>query len=139
MYGILEKIWENRNQKGDTYWTLIISEQRYSVWDADLLKGVQEGDKVEFSFTQSGQYRKIVELHKASMYSPARNRWLDQQERKGKQIVRMSCLRTAAQLVESKRLDPTKKAALALRIAAGFEEHVLQAEARKLAGKKVGK
>ena len=139
MYGILENIWENRNQRGDTYWTLSISGQRYSVWDEDLLKGLQEGDKIEFSFIQSGQYRKIVELHKASLKSPAQNRWLDHQEEKGKQIVRMSCIRTAAQLVEAKRLDPTKTATLTLRIAKEFEKHILGEKVRDSPSKKVGK
>ena len=125
MQGILESVREKTSEKGYKYWTVIISGQSYSVWDEELLRSVRPGDRVEFSFTQSGQYRKIVEIRRGSHTGLRQNPWLNQQAEKGRQIARMNCLRTAAQLIESKRLDPTRKAELALRIAAQLEQYVL--------------
>jgi hypothetical protein len=124
MYGTLEKVWANKRSDGTPYWTLSISGRRYSVWDGNLVEGLQEGDGVEFSFTQSGAFRKVVAIHKSSGAGSAGNPWLQHQEEKGTQIVRMSCIRTAAQLVDGSRGEPLKKADLVLRVATLFEEHV---------------
>ena len=125
MRGIMERLWEKTSQKGDKYWTVIISGEPYSVWTEALLQNLRPGDTVEFSFTQSGQYRKITELRKVLNYNQNLSPWLVQQTEKGKRIARMSCLRTAAQVLDSKRLEPRKKADLIIQIARLLENYVL--------------
>ena len=123
MLGRVENIEESRSKEGSPYWIITISGRRYTVWDGDLIKGLQPGENIEFFFVNSGGFRKVVALHKASSQSNL-NPWLE----KGKQIARMSCLRTAAQIVEAKRLDPTKKATVILKIAGLLETYVLHGQ-----------
>ena len=123
MLGILEQVEEKRSQRGETYWALILSGRRYTVWSPELVQGLQRGDQVEFTYTQSGQYRKLLELRKASPQNL--NRWFQHHNERGQRIARMSCLKTAAQIIEGKRLNSTKKAELVLHVARIFEKHVL--------------
>ena len=123
MLGVLERVEEKRSQRGDGYWTLIISGRKYTVWERKLVTELQPGDAVEFSYTQSGQFRKILDLRKSSPHNL--NRWLDHQDERGRRIARMSCLRTAAQILDGKRLGNLKRAELVMQIARFFEEHIL--------------
>ena len=125
MQGVLERIWENRDRSGQKYWTLSISGQRYSVWDEVLLKDLRPGDLVEFAFTQSGQFRKIVQIQQATGPSASSSTWLQQQDQRGRRIARMSCLRSATEALEGLRLKPESRAKEVLRIARLFEEYVL--------------
>ena len=135
MLGVLENVEENRSQRGDKYWTLIISGRRYTAWDADLLNGIQPGDQVQFAFQQSGQYRKILELRKSSAQNLGR--WFHFQEDRSRRIARMSCLRTAAQVLEGKRPRNMKRAEAALHIARLFEEYIFNEQETRDQVKKV--
>ncbi len=137
MFGILESIEENRSQRGETYWSLTISGRRYTVWNEQLTKDLQPGNQLQFSFQQSGQYRKIVELQKISTQNRSLNPWLHQQDERTRRIARMSCLKTAAQIVEGTRLSNMKRAELVLQIARLFEKHILDDQVKSSLDEKV--
>ena len=64
MRGTIDRLWNNDREDGSKYWVLSIDGQRYSTHDADLVRDVQPGDNVEFSFTTSGRFRNLVSLKK---------------------------------------------------------------------------
>jgi len=115
MKGTIEKIWENQRKDGEKYWVLAIDGQRYSVWEESLLAGLNPGDAVDFSYTTSGRYKKITRMARAE----------ELQEKRSREIVRMSCIRSAAELVANSEDSPEKKAELVLKLARQFEQHIL--------------
>lgn len=129
MQGHVERIWENQSSKGP-YWVLKIDGERYTVWDPILLEGVEEGRQVAYEYKQSGNYRNISALSvvpssdgrgsadsSGSMAPYANDREL--------RIVRMSALRSAAQLLYNTEMDWNEKVNTALDAARQFESYVM--------------
>ena len=117
MKGKIDKIWENESKDGKKYWVLSINGKRYSVWDEDYLNGVDEGAMVEYNWKKSGKYQNITELRKIRSEDP----YLIQ---KDEQIVRMSCLKSASELLSGMDMEPEKKADMAIGIARKFQKYV---------------
>ena len=117
MKGKIDKIWENESKDGKKYWVLSINGKRYSVWDEDYLNGVDEGAMVEYNWKKSGKYQNITELRKIRSEDP----YLIQ---KDEQIVRMSCLKSASELLSGMDMEPEKKADMAIGIARKFHKYV---------------
>lgn len=105
MKGTIERIWENQRKDGEKYWVLQIDGQRYSVWDANLLENLSAGDVVDFSYITSGRYKKITRIARAE----------ELQEKRSRAIARMSCIRSAVELVAGSEGTPEKR----------FEQHIL--------------
>jgi hypothetical protein len=120
MKGIIEKIWENKDKKGEKYWVIAIDGQRYSVWDENLMKNLSEGDLIEFLWKKSGRFRNITKIEKLP-----EKQALALQEEKSKQIIRMSCIRSAAEILARVEIDPEEKVNKVIKIAKQFEDHVL--------------
>lgn len=118
MEGKIEKIWENE-KNGKKYWVLAINGERYSVWDEKYINGISEGSVVDYNWKKSGNFRKITDIKK-----------LDVQplDRKNEQIVRMSCLRSASEILAGLELEPREKVDLALDISKIFEKYVINGE-----------
>ena len=121
MRGIVEKIWENRTQNNKRYHVVEIGGEKYSVWDSALMEGITEGARVEYDWKKSGNFKKITGLQKIdeSQMSEAY-----QSDRKSREIIRMSCLRSASELLYGLYFDPDEKAEKALDIARRFERYV---------------
>ncbi|MDK2464137.1 MAG: hypothetical protein QI223_05140 [Candidatus Korarchaeota archaeon] len=124
MQGTIERIWENERADGSKYWVVTIDGKRYSTLEQDLLQGLQRGDAVEFTFTTSGRYKNLLAIRKLD----------DQQFRtadtlvvsaEALRIVRMNCLRTAAEMLKDTTLLPEHKVAMAISMAERLEAHVL--------------
>lgn len=124
MRGTIERIWQNERADGSKYWVVSIDGKRYSTWDPGLLQGIQSGDAVEFTFTTSGRYKNLLAIKKLD----------DRQFRTADtlvvspdalRIVRMNCLRTAAEMLKDTTLLPEKKVSMAISMAQRLEAHVL--------------
>lgn len=124
MLGTVSKIWRNEREDGSEYWVLSINGRRYSVFDLDLVKGISEGDFVEFSYAKSGKYRNIVYIKRASPegFVTADTPVLPPEPIR---ILRMSCLRTAAELLNGTKLSVQDRLSNLLETATQLEEHVL--------------
>jgi hypothetical protein len=116
MRGRIERIWENKTKRGNRYWIISINGKRYTIWDKELLKGLSVGDVVELSWTRSGRFMNVNKIIRLS----------DDQD-KIMQIIRMSCLRSAVELMSgAKRPRPDT----VLKIAKQFEDYVLNIRVR---------
>jgi len=123
--GIVDRIWHNQRADGSEFWVLSIDGQRYSTWDKNLVASVQEGDSVEFAFTESGRYRNLTALKRtgASAFTTADKLRISPESLR---IVRMNCLRNAAEMLKDTTLLPEQKVALAINMAQELENHVLR-------------
>ena len=118
MEGKIEKIWENE-KNGKKYWVLAIGGDRYSVWDEKYIHGLSEGAVVDYKWRQSGNFRKITDLRKIDP-EPEIDPY--KRDRKSIEIVRMSCLKSASEILNGLFIDPDKKVKKALEISREFEK-----------------
>lgn len=125
MQGTVEKIWCNQQQDGTQYWVLSIDGTRYSTFNKEFVEDISEGDWVEFSLFNSGRYRRIAALarlpHTAFVTA---DRLLPNPE--SLRVIRMNCLRTAAEMLKDTTLLPEQKLAMAITVAERLEQHVLR-------------
>ena len=124
MKGVIDKIWENRTKDGKKYHVLSIGGENYSVWDKRHMEGLQEGAVVDYDWTQSGDFRKVTGIRKLEMPT-----YLDSEDRidgRSQQIVRMSCIKSAAALVSGAEADPDEKGEITIGIARKFERYVVE-------------
>lgn len=123
--GTVNKIWHNRRPDGSEYWVVSVDGQRYTTSRRDLVEGIQEGDRIELSLYNSGRYRRIAALarlpHTAFVTA---DRLLPNPE--SLRIIRMNCLRTAAEMLKDTTLLPEQKLAMAITVAERLEQHVLR-------------
>ena len=107
MRGKIERIWENHTKNGEKYWVLFISGKNYSVWDSSVIEGLSEGAEVEYEFKRSGKYNKITDLK--VIQEPAQSGQAPAQDTRELRIIRMSCLRSAAEIISPYNLDLEEK------------------------------
>jgi hypothetical protein len=120
MQGTIEAIYENEGRSGRTYWVLSIDGQNYSVWDPDLINGLNSGDRIEYRWRKSGNFKNITELERLEATSENSN-----PDGKQDQIVRMTSLKYASLLVGNDTdIDLGDKPELALDIAKRFERYI---------------
>jgi hypothetical protein len=119
MEGTIDKIWENETKGKKQYHVLEIGGEKYSVWDSKMMEGLGEGSRVAYDWKKSGDFRKITDLRKIDS-DPATYR----PDRKAMEIIRMSCLRSASEILHGFYIEPEEKARKALDIARDFEKYV---------------
>ncbi len=122
--GKVDNVWKNERADGSEYWVVSIDGKRYSTWDGTVAGNVQSGDPVEFAFTTSGRYRNLTALKRAPVGSAPADE-LVQLPPEPVRIIRMNCLRTAAEMLKDSTLLPEQKASMAIALAARLEAHVL--------------
>lgn len=125
MEGRIDKIWENETKDKKKYHVLEIGEDRYSVWHTKLLNGIQEGDSINYEWKNSGNFKKITDLRKIDL-EPVTEPYV--RDRKSIDIIRMSCLRSASEILNGLPMDLDSKTGLALDIAKEFEKYVIGSE-----------
>jgi len=125
--GTVQRVWCNRRADGSKYWVFSIDGRRYSTWNRDMAEGIRVGDRVEFAFTDSGRYRNLTALTRLPASRPWSADSLGMQP-KSLRVVRMNCLRIAAELVKETTLLPEQKLAIATTMAKRLERHVLRTE-----------
>ena len=123
MKGIIEQIWENESKNGQQYLTVQIDGERYSVWDDKHFDQLQEGAEIEYEFRQSGNFKNITEVS-----NPAQSEQNDgppmYHNDRDRQITRLSCLKSAAQILAPAQVDPDTKRGLVIDTARVFERYV---------------
>jgi hypothetical protein len=106
MRGAIEKIWENKTKDDKKYHVLEIGGEKYSVWDSKLLDGIEEGATVDYEWKASGDFKKITGIQKIEndfkpeAYIP---------DRKSMEIIRMSCLRSASEILHGSTSTPWRR------------------------------
>ena len=126
MRGTIEQIWENSSRKGQKYLTVQVGGERYSVWDDKYFDTLQEGVTIDYDFRQSGNFKNMTDIQPINgngngipQYAP---------NGKDRQIARMSCLKSASEILAPVQLDPDTKKDLTIETARFFERYVFEGE-----------
>ena len=128
MKGVVDKVWENKTDDGKPYFVLKIGGEKYSVWDKKYMDGIEEGSMVEYESAQSGKFKKITDMKKIDLGPGIDPPVRKPRDRNGQEIVRMSCIRSAAALVADFGAPPEEKAEITLGLARRFEKYVIDPE-----------
>ena len=133
MKGEIERIWKNKTGDGRFYNVLLIGGERYSLWEEGYLDKLHEGQTLEFDFSEAGDYKNISKIYDpAGAKKPSENDALPpepqandyQQGQKARQIVRMSSLRSASQILGGSRIPAGERAGKTIEIAKKFEKYI---------------
>lgn len=133
MKGEIEKIWKNKTPDGRRYDVLQIGGVRYSLWDEGYLDTLQEGQTLEFDMRESGEYKNICKIYdpaeaknpsEADALPPETTANGNGKSQKSRQIVRMSCLRSASQILSGSRIPAGERAEKTIEIARKFEKYI---------------
>lgn len=117
MKGTVEKIWDNESRTGQRYLGLSIDGQRYTLWEEKYFDLIHEGEVIDFDWKKSGRYKnitKITPMNDDNLYS----------ERRLKSIIRMSCLKSASELISDSEIEADKRADIAIEFARKFEDYI---------------
>ena len=117
MKGRIEKIWDNESRNGQRYLGLSIDGQRYTLWEDQYFDQLQEGDVINFEWKKSGRFKNITEIK----YNNEDNNY---PEKKLKSIIRMSCLKSASELISDSDVETGKRADMAIDFARKFEDYI---------------
>ena len=120
MRGVVEQVWENESRNGQPYLTVQINGERYTVWDTKYFDQLREGAEIEYEFRQSGNFKNITEVRSPSEEQQPQT----YQNDRDRQITRLSCLKSAAEILAPAQLDPDTKRQLVIDTARVFERHV---------------
>lgn len=125
MRGMIEQVWENESRNGQKYVTVQIAGERYSNWDSKYFDLLQEGAEIEYEFKQSGNFRNMTDIkpvgdnHEPPPYQP---------NKKDREIARMSCLKSASEILAPVQLDPQAKREMVIDTARFFERYVFEGD-----------
>ena len=122
MRGLLKEIQEKNLPDGRRYWRLNIDGRAYSLWDEDMADKLNEEMEVEYDFKNSGKYRNITEIgpysnNPGSMQNPGI-------PEKDLQVIKMSSLKSAVNLLADLDGELDKKVDLTLDTAGKFEKYL---------------
>ena len=129
MQGQIKKIWENETSSGQRYWAVSIEGQRYNIWNPKHISGLTEGDYVSYEFKESGRYRNISKIDRiedpptSGPGSPSTEHGYRAPDRNA-QIVRMSVLRSAAEVLYNSDMPWEEKGRYTIELARQFERYV---------------
>ncbi len=125
MKGTIEQVFENESKNGQHYMTVQIGGERYSVWDPKYFDHMQQGSEIDYEFRQSGNFRNITEVHAPQQTEPTENGPTYHNGR-DRQITRLSCLKSAAEIISPAQLTPDTKRDLVIETARVFERYVAE-------------
>ena len=126
MRGIIEQVWENSSKKGQKYLTVQVGGERYSVWDDKYFDALQEGITIDYDFRQSGNFKNMTDIQTVDGNGNGRPQYAP--NGKDRQIARMSCLKSASEILAPVQLDPDAKKDLTIETARFFERYVFEGE-----------
>ena len=122
MRGVIDQVWENESRNGQQYLTVEIDGERYSVWDTKYFELLQQGAEIEYDVHQSGNFKHLTDIkpfeeRSAPSYKP---------NHRDKQITRLSCLKSASEILAPAHLDTDAKRELVIDTARVFERYVFE-------------
>ena len=134
MKGEIEKIWKNQTSDGRRYNVLLIGGERYSLWEEDYLDKLQEGQTLEFDFRNSGDFKNISRIYEPGASAQPESEPKEElppeykapwpNDQKNRQIIKMSCLRSASQILGGSRIPAGERAEKTIEIAKKFEKYI---------------
>jgi hypothetical protein len=125
MRGVIDQIWENDSRNGQKYLTVQMQDgERYSVWDDKYFEVLVPGVTIDYDIKQSGNFRHLIDIeqvdnHELPPYQP---------NNKEKQIARMSCLKSASEILAPVQLDPGAKKEMVIDTARYFERYIFEGD-----------
>lgn len=125
MRGVIDQVWENDSRNGQRYLTVQMTDgERYSVWDNKYFDVLAPGATIDYDIRQSGNFKHLTDIeqvdnHELPPYQP---------NNKEKQIARMSCLKSASEILAPVQLDPDNKREMVIETARYFERYVFEGE-----------
>jgi len=126
MRGTIEQVWENESRNGQRYLTVQVNGERYSIWDSKYFDAIGEGATIDYEFKQSGNFRHMTDIEpvdgNGNGFPPY------QPNHKDRQIARMSCLKSASEILSPVQLDPDTKKELTIETARFFERYVFEGD-----------
>ena len=131
MRGIIEQVWENESKNGKEYLTVQIGGERYSIWDKKYFDQLHEGMEIEYDVKESGNFRhlndiKPVQENRPPVYHP---------NGKDRQIARLSCLKSASEILAPAHIDVNDKRDMVVDTARFFERYVFEDDVGSATGK----
>ena len=130
MKGTIEQIWQNESRSGQPYVTVQIEGERYTVWDEQYFDQLQQGAEIDYDFRQNGNFRNITEIHGPngdagnSHDSGSGDGQPAYGSKRDKHITRLSCLKSAAEIIAPAQFDHETKRDLVMDTARAFEQYV---------------
>jgi len=121
MKGEVEKVWNNETSDGRKYHVLQVNGERYSLWDENYFDRFQEGQTFEFDFKESGDFKNITNIYDGSEETPGKPNYGEARLNK---IMKMSCLKSASQVLAGSRMPYEDGADKTIEIARKFEKYL---------------
>jgi len=126
MRGVIDQVWENESRNGQKYLTVEMDGERYSVWDTKYFDMLQPGATIDYESRQSGNFRHLTDIEpvdgNGNGFPPY------QPNHKDRQITRMSCLKSASEIMAPVQLDPDTKREMVIDTARYFERYVFEGD-----------
>ena len=122
MKGEVERVWKNRTFDGREYCVIQVNGEKYSLWDDRYFDRIQEGQEIEFDFRDSGDFKNITRIGEPSEQQPFDRTDYDQERQNS--IIKMSCLKSAAQILSGSKIPYKNRADRAIEIARKFEKYI---------------
>ena len=125
MRGTIEQVWENESRNGQKYLTVQLNGERYSIWDNKYFDAIGEGAIIDYDVKQSGNFKHLTDIEPVNNngelppYQP---------NHKDTQITRMSCLKSASEIMAPVQLDPNTKREMVIETARYFERYVFEGD-----------
>lgn len=126
MRGTIEQVWENESRRGRKYLTVQMNGERYSIWDSKYFDTIHEGATIDCQLKQSGDFRHLTDIQLADGNGNGNGSSTYQPNNKDRQIARMSCLKSASEILSPVQLDPDAKKQLTIDTARFFERYVFE-------------
>lgn len=117
MRGKIENLEMHKLKDGRKYLSLSIDGESYSLWDEKYMSGLEEGMPVRYEWRKSGKFKNITRIEPNQGYK-------NPNKEKDEQIIKMSCLRSACEILANAHMGPLEKGHLAIEIARMYEAHV---------------
>lgn len=137
MKGKISKIWINKLDDGRTYATLMIGGRKYTTWDQSHYQSLKKGDVIDFDYKKAGNFKNIKSLSVIGEEKPTNDPFQqyineygpDLDLIKNREIVRMSCLKSAIYATgDLSELDIDERAETTIEIAKRFEQYITDFE-----------
>jgi len=126
MRGTIEGIVERTSRSGRRYWLVTIDGDRFYAWEPNHARPFSSGEMVEYEWKESSKgYRSIANMERIVDDSDANEPSHPQIDRRDMRIVRMSCLRSAAEVLQSYGRDGVEVDETVLDMAREFERYIL--------------
>ena len=123
MKGIVDKIEEKHAKNGQKYLLLSIDGQNYSLWDGKTFDRVHEGERIEYKWKASGDYRNITDIEPLETPSENGGNGNGYNDR-DVHILRMSCLKSASAIFGNLDAEPDERVKITIGAARQFEKYI---------------